>query len=51
MSYNPRLKLYYLQGTDSASENNRLVPAPQINISPEYYYANDIAIGYTSTSH
>ena len=47
MSYNPRLKLYYLQGADIASENNRLVPAPQINISPEYYYANDIIIGYT----
>lgn len=47
MGYNPKLKLYYLQGSESASEDNRLVPAPVINISPEYYYANDIVIGYT----
>jgi hypothetical protein len=47
MSYNPQLKLYYLKDGESENENNRLVPAPQITISPEYYYANDIIIGYT----
>jgi hypothetical protein len=47
MGYNPKLKLYYVQGSGIASENNRLVPAPVISISPEYYYANDINIGYT----
>lgn len=41
-------KVYYtLQRNDSADENRRLDPAPQVSISPEYYYANGIVIGYT----
>jgi hypothetical protein len=47
MTYNPSVKLYYLKGSESASENSRLVPAPQIAINPEFYYANDTIIGYT----
>jgi len=47
MSYDPDVKLFYLKGAESKSEENRLVPAPQINLSPEFYYANDTIIGYT----
>lgn len=49
MSYNPPVKLYYLpqDSNVSANESYRLVPAPQISITPEIYYANNIAIGYT----
>jgi hypothetical protein len=49
MSYNPSVKLYYLPQDNNASTSDsyRLVPAPQINITPEIYYANNIAIGYT----
>lgn len=47
MSYNPPYKVFYVKSEDSASDNNRLVPAPKITISPEYYYANNIIIGYT----
>jgi hypothetical protein len=48
MTYNPKVKLYYYNGTDTADETNRLVPAPLISIAPEYYYANDTVIGYTN---
>jgi hypothetical protein len=47
MSYDPPVKLYYAANNESTSEDCRLVPAPQISISPEIYYANNIAIGYT----
>lgn len=49
MSYNPPVKLYYLPQNSNtvANESYRLVPAPQISITPEIYYANNIAIGYT----
>lgn len=47
MSYDPPIKLYYVPDNDSISEQYRIVPAPQININPETYYANDIVIGYT----
>ena len=47
MTYNPSIKMYYYQAGTSPSEANRVVPVPQINITPEYYYANDIIIGYT----
>jgi len=47
MSYNPLVKLYYYPDNSSPEESTRLVPAPQISISPEIYYANNIAIGYT----
>jgi hypothetical protein len=47
MAYNPPLRLYYIKPGDAASNNNRLVPAPQIKIDPEFFYANDTIIGYT----
>lgn len=47
MSYNPPYKVFYVKSEDTPSETNRLVPAPKININPEYYYANNIVIGYT----
>jgi hypothetical protein len=47
MAYNPKVKVYYIKDQESANENNRLVPAPKISITPEYYYANNIVVGYT----
>lgn len=47
MAYNPKLKLYYIQGSGDYGEHNRLVPAPQISITPELYYANNTVVGYT----
>lgn len=47
MSYNPPYKVFYVKSEDSLSEQNRLVPAPKITINPEYYYANNIVVGYT----
>lgn len=47
MTYNPAIKLFYIKGDDSISSSNRLIPAPQISIQPEYIYANDTVIGYT----
>lgn len=47
MSYNPDIKVFYTQGSGVVSESNRLVPAPQISLVPEFYYANDTVIGYT----
>jgi hypothetical protein len=46
-NYNPQAKLYYVKYGESPSESNRIVPAPEISISHEYIYANDVAIGYT----
>lgn len=43
MSYNT----YYIQNSGIPTSGNQLIPAPQISINPEYYYANDIPIGYT----
>lgn len=49
MAYNDenRSKMYYCAPGSSVGEATRLVPAPQISISPEIYYANDTVIGYT----
>lgn len=49
MSYNDenRSKMYYCAPGSSPNSSNRLVPAPQISISPEIYYSNDTVIGYT----
>lgn len=48
MAYNPAAKLYYVSPSDGGiNENNRIVPAPQINISQEMLYANDTIIGYS----
>jgi hypothetical protein len=47
MTYNPAIKLFYTKGNEVASASNRLIPAPQISIQPEYIYANDTIIGYT----
>lgn len=48
MSYNPSVKVYYISPNDGGpSENNRLVPAPKINIKQEPIYANDTIIGYS----
>lgn len=48
MSYNPVVKVYYISASDGGpTEDNRLVPAPKININQELIYANDIVIGYT----
>jgi len=47
MTYNPLLKLYYLKNGESPNSGNRLLPAPQISINPEFVYANDTIIGYT----
>lgn len=43
VKYNPSVKVYY----GGISEENRLVPAPNIAINHELIYANDIVIGYT----
>lgn len=40
------VKVYYVASTESPNDLNRLYPAPQISIRPEYYYANDTIIGY-----
>jgi hypothetical protein len=47
MTYNPPVKFYYIPGTGIVDNAYRVVPAPQISIAPEIYYANNIAIGYT----
>jgi hypothetical protein len=48
MAYNPAVKLYYISpGDGGPSENNRIVPAPQITVSQEMIYANDTIIGYS----
>lgn len=50
MTYNPSVKVYYISpGDGGPSENNRLVPAPKININQELLYANDTIIGYVHT--
>jgi len=46
-NYNPQAKLYYVKYGESPNENNRIVPAPEISMSQEYVYANDVIIGYT----
>lgn len=42
-TYKPEIKVYY----GSISNENRLIPAPDISISTEYVYSNDSIIGYT----
>lgn len=47
-NYSPSVELYYCKYYDTLPDSgNRLVPAPKLSISPEYYYANDVIIGYT----
>jgi hypothetical protein len=40
--YKPDIKIYY----GAISNENRLIPAPDITISTEYIYSNDTIIGY-----
>ncbi|MFM7796210.1 MAG: hypothetical protein ACKO7N_05535, partial [Candidatus Nitrosotenuis sp.] len=47
MTYDPLVKLYYTPNNEPLSEEYRIVPAPQLSINPDIYYANDIVIGYT----
>lgn len=48
MSYNTaKVNVHYYLFNETASETNRLVPAPTISINPEIYYVNDSVIGYT----
>lgn len=48
MGYDTVLEVYYHKSdVDAIASSGRLAPAPQINISPEMYYANDNIIGYT----
>jgi hypothetical protein len=42
-TYKPDIKIYY----GSISDENRLIPAPDITISTEYTYSNDTIIGYS----
>jgi hypothetical protein len=41
------LKVYYCKQDENPLNEHRIVPAPQLSISPELYYANDNVIGYT----
>jgi hypothetical protein len=41
--YKPEVKVYY----GPISNDNRLIPGPDISISTEYVYSNDSIIGYT----
>jgi hypothetical protein len=41
--YKPEVKVYY----GPISNDNRLIPGPDISISTEYIYSNDSIIGYT----
>jgi hypothetical protein len=41
--YKPEIKVYY----GSISNENRLIPGPDVSISTEYIYSNDSIIGYT----
>lgn len=45
--YNTALQVYYCKQSETPGSTHRIAPAPQINISPEIYYANDNVIGYT----
>lgn len=45
--YNAVVEVYYCKQSESPTISHRIAPAPQINISPEIYYANDNIIGYT----
>lgn len=42
-----RLKVFYHPNGTQPNDGHRLVPAPTISLSPEYYYANDTIVGYT----
>jgi len=48
MGYDTNIEVYYHRQDEAATSLlDRVAPAPQINISPEIYYANDSVIGYT----
>jgi hypothetical protein len=47
MTYNPKAKVYYGKHNSGVNNSDRLTPAPQISITPEFYYANDTIVGYT----
>lgn len=48
MGYDTNIEVYYHRQDETASDlADRIAPSPQINISPEIYYANDSIIGYT----
>lgn len=48
MGYDTNIEVYYHRQDEAATSlSDRVAPAPQINISPEIYYANDSVIGYT----
>lgn len=47
MGFSSRYKTHYIVGSGVANSGNQLIPSPQLSIDPEYYYANDIPIGYT----
>lgn len=49
MGYNTNIQVYYHKQNEAPIGDHRLAPAPQINITPEFYYANDSIIGYTYT--
>ena len=40
-------KTHYIVGSGIPNDGNQLIPSPQLSIDQEYYYANDIPIGYT----
>jgi len=46
-SYTTNIEVYYHRQDSSPNSGDRIAPAPQINISPEIYYANESIIGYT----
>jgi hypothetical protein len=50
MSYDPNIKVFYAYGVNDSEvikPENRLTPAPKLDITNEYYYANDIIVGYS----
>lgn len=47
MGFTSPIKTYYIQGSGLPSSGNQLVPSPLISLDQEYYYANDLPVGYT----
>jgi hypothetical protein len=46
-NYKPKIKCYY--GGDKGDSDHRILPAPDMSISTNLQYSNDIIIGYTYT--
>lgn len=46
MSYSPAVKVFYGPPNNPVSIDTRIIPAPIINISTNFNYANDSLIGY-----